>query len=284
MPTVVRDAKRNLVGLCRSGIGATLVVAGGCAFTGSADGPAAVLGLSDSNLQPPASSSGAPATSDSTWAVRLCRPPKSLCGLTVRQLEQGAVLDFRADGAHPDSEPRLLSPFAVVHVEALDKSSCQGKLCAAHVALAGLQEELLKQGYHTQNVVGFTGGVIITLRSERIDRTLTVLKGSCRFNLDLACRDLDEWLQEDAKSGERCGFGQTRVFVASAAAPEFVASASFVPAHQVPLPPGGSEILKQTAFDVARTRIYELLYIHKICRSEMVLIRTGARSSPSPPA
>ena len=169
--------------------------------------------------------------------------------------------------------PRLLSPFEVVHIDALDRGRCPAKLCAAHVALAGLLEELLREGYHTQSVALFAGSAIMTLRTERIDRSLKVLKGSCRFNLDPKCVDFNVWLQEDQRSGEPCGFAQTRVFVAAATAPDFVGAASFAPADAAPV--AGVEALRLAAFDAAAVRVYELLYVHKICRNEMVLVRNG---------
>jgi hypothetical protein len=205
-------------------------------------------------------------------APQPCLPPKSLCGAAIKELEQGAFLDFRA-GAGPTAV-RLLSPFAVVRIEPLDKARCPGKLCAAHVALAGLNEELLRQGYYTQSVTLYPGSAAVTLRTERIDRTMKVLKGSCRFNLDAACGDFDEWLQEDRKSGEQCGFAQTRVFVAAATAPEFVPLASSAAQGAMPVA-AGPESLRSVALDVATVKVYEVLYVHKICRSEMTLVRNG---------
>jgi hypothetical protein len=78
---------------------------------------------------------------------------------------------------------------------------CVAKLCPAQVALAGLQDDLLKQGYYTQSAVASLGAAAITLRTERIDSTMKVLKGTCRFNLDLKCIDSDAWLQDDHKTG-----------------------------------------------------------------------------------
>jgi hypothetical protein len=201
-----------------------------------------------------------------------CRPPKSLCGSAIKELEQGAFLDFRAGAAL--NAVRLLSPFAVVRIEPIDKARCPAKLCAAHVALAGLGEELLRQGYYTQSVTLYPGSAVVTLRTERIDRTMKVLKGSCRFNLDAACGDLDAWLQEDRKTGEQCGFAQTRVFVAAATAPEFVGVGSHATGGAMPVA-AGPESLRSVALDVATVKVYEVLYVHKICRSEMTLVRNG---------
>ena len=137
----------------------------------------------------------------------------------------------------------------------------------------GVLEELLREGYHTQSVALFAGSAVMTLRTERIDRSLNVLKGSCRFNLDPKCVDFNVWLQEDQRSGEPCGFAQTRVFVAAATAPDFVGAASFAPAEAAPV--AGVEALRLAAFDAAAVRVYALLYVHKICRNEMVLVRNG---------
>jgi hypothetical protein len=202
-----------------------------------------------------------------------CRPPTSLCGATLAALEQGAFLDFRASPDGDRATPRLLSPFAVVRIDPLDRVRCPAKLCAAQVALAGMLEELLREGYHTQSVALFPGSAVMTLRTERIDRDLKVLKGSCRFNLDPKCIDFNKWLQEDRRSGDPCGFAQTRVFVAAATAPDFVAAASFAPADAAPTT--GVEALRLAAFDAAGVKVYELLYVHKICRNEMVLVRNG---------
>jgi hypothetical protein len=201
-----------------------------------------------------------------------CLPPRRLCGTAIKELEQGAFLDFRA-GAAPMAV-RLLSPFAVVRIDPIDKARCPGKLCAAHVALAGLGEELLRQGYYTQNVTLYPGSAVLTLRTERIDRTMKVLKGSCRFNLDEACGDFDAWLQEDRKTGEQCGFAQTRVFVAAATAPEFVGAGSQATGGAMPAA-AGPESLRSVSLDVANVKVYEILYVHKICRSEMTLVRNG---------
>jgi hypothetical protein len=201
-----------------------------------------------------------------------CQPPKSLCGAAIKELEQDGFLDFRASGAA--GGVRLLSPFAVVRIDPLDKARCPSKLCAAHVALASLGEELLRQGYYTQNVTLYPGSALLTLRTERIDRTMKVLKGSCRFNLDSACSDSDVWLQDDHKTGEQCGFAQTRVFVAAATAPEFVGTASFVAQSAMPAA-AGPESLRSVALDPTTVKVYELMYVHKICRSEMVLVRNG---------
>ena len=203
-----------------------------------------------------------------------CQPPKSLCRGVLKELEQGGFLDFRANGAAGTTAVRLLSPFAVVRIDPLDKSRCPGKLCAAHLGLATLGEELLRQGYYTQSVTLYPGSAVLTLRTERIDRTMKVLKGSCRFNLDVGCGDSEVWLQEDRKSGEQCGFAQTRVFVAAATAPEFVGAASFT-AQSVTPAAAGPESLRSVSLDPATVKVYELSYVHKICRSEMVLVRNG---------
>ena len=203
-----------------------------------------------------------------------CLPPKSLCGGTIKELEQGGFLDFRAGPADNSNAVRLLSPFAVAGIEPLDKARCPGKLCAAHVALAGLNEELLRQGYYTQSVTLYPGSAVMTLRTERIDGAMKVLKGSCRFNLDVACTDFDSWLQEDRKTGEQCGFAQTRVFVAAALPPEFVGVAHFTAQAALPAA-AGAEALRSVALDPAAVKVYELLYVHKICRSGMTLVRNG---------
>jgi hypothetical protein len=247
-----------------------LALVGGCAFA-----LASGLGrLSAANAQESTTlriSAGARA--EPARAGQQCQPPKSLCRGAIKELEQGAFLDFRADAAGPTAV-RLLSPFAVVRIDPLDKARCPGKLCAAHVALAALGEELLRQGYYTQSITLYPGSAVLTLRTERIDRTMKVLKGSCRFNLDAGCGDSDVWLQEDRKTGEQCGFAQTRVLVAAATAPEFVGMASFT--AQSPMPAAaGPESLRSVSLDPATVKVYELMYVHKICRSEMILVRNG---------
>jgi hypothetical protein len=114
---------------------------------------------------------------------------------------------------------------------------------------------------------------MMTLRTERIGPDTKVLKGSCRFNLDPGCVDFNVWLQQDQRSGDPCGFAQTRVFVAASTAPDFVGPASFAPAGGAPA--AGVEALRLAAFDAVGVRVYELLYVHKICRNEMVLVRNG---------
>jgi hypothetical protein len=207
------------------------------------------------------------------WTAGPCRPPLTLCGATIKALEQGAFLDFRASPEGERTSPRLLSPFDVVRIHSLDRGRCPAKLCAAHVALEGLLEALLQEGYHTQSIALFPGSAMMTLRTERIGKDTKVLKGSCRFNLDTKCADSNVWLQEDQRSGDPCGFAQTRVFVAAAAAPDFVGTAAFTPAGSGPV--AGVEALRLAAFDAAGVRVYELLYVHKICRNEMVLVRNG---------
>jgi hypothetical protein len=214
-----------------------------------------------------------PSLSASRAPAEQCRPPTSLCGATLEALERGAFLDFRASAEGERTTPRLLSPFAVARIDPLDRGRCPAKLCAAHVALAGVLEELLREGYHTQGVALFPGSAVMTLRTERIDRGLKVLKGSCRFNLDPKCVDFNTWLQEDQRSGDPCGFAQTRVLVAAATAPDFVGAASFAPGGAAPM--AGVEALRLAAFDAAGVRVYELLYVHKVCRNEMVLVRNG---------
>jgi hypothetical protein len=212
---------------------------------------------------------------DAAWTVQVCQPPKSLCGRIIRELEQGSFLDFRASTDGQLTVPRLLSPFSVVRIDPLDRTRCPAKLCAAHLALAALQEDLLKQGYYTESIVVFPGSAVITLRTERIDAAMKVLKGSCRFNLDAGCTDFDAWLQEDHKSGEKCGFGQTRVFVASPTVPEFVGAESFAATFVAQGALGSPESLRSVSFDAANIKIYELIYVHKICRTEMTIVRNG---------
>jgi hypothetical protein len=209
----------------------------------------------------------------SARASAQCSPPMRLCSATIKSLEQGAFLDFRARPEGTGALPRLLSPFAVINVDALDRGRCPAKLCAAHVALEGLLGGLLQEGYHTQSVSLYPGSVVMTLRTERIGRDTSVLKGSCRFNLDPKCVDSNVWLQEDQRSGEACGFAQTRVFVAATARPEFVDAVSFIPAE--PPATGGVAALRLAAFDAARVHVYEVLYVHKICRDEMSLVHSG---------
>ena len=246
-----------------------LALLGGCIF-----GLAPALGLQLAANAQDASALRTSASVEPGRAAHQCLPPKSLCGGAIKELEQGAFLDFRVSAAAGPAAVRLLSPFAVVRIEPLDKTRCPAKLCAAHVALAGLGEELLRQGYYTQSVTLYPGSAVLTLRTERIDRTMKVLKGGCRFNLDVACGDSDVWLQEDRKTGEQCGFAQTRVFVAAATAPEFVGVASFT--SQAALPAAaGPESLRSVALDPANVKVYELAYVHKICRNEMVLVRNG---------
>ena len=260
-------------------LGAILGLAGGCALDDALLRPAATLALRAEPAPAPgltptpvaARIETAGPRTDRDWAVRQCRPPVSLCGLTLRELGHGGFLDFRA-GPAGGTTPRLVSPFAVVKSEALDRSHCTGKLCAGHVALAGLVEELLKQGYHTLSVATLPGGAVITLRSERIDANFKVLKGSCRFDLDIACRDFDAWLQDDQRSAEACGFAQTRVFVAASSPPQF---AGFAAGNAAGHAPAGAEALKTVALDTAGAKVYELLYVHKICRGEMALVRNG---------
>jgi hypothetical protein len=212
---------------------------------------------------------------DAGWTVQVCQPPKTLCGRIIRELEQGGFLDFRATTDGQLTVPRLLSPFAVVRIDPLDRTRCPGKLCAAHLALAALQDDLLKQGYYTESIAVLPGSAVITLRTERIDGTMKVLKGSCRFNLNAGCSDSDAWLQDDRKSAEKCGFGQTRLFVAALTVPEFVGAESFAGTFAAQGALGSAESLRSVSLDAANIKIYELIYVHKICRSEMTIVRNG---------
>jgi hypothetical protein len=274
-PQVVRCWKLPAVAC----LGAAL--AGGCAFEDALQGSTATLSLAAEPVLAPTSPLTPAAPKIATTGQRAepagperqCRPPLSLCGPMLRELDEGGFLDFRA-GPAPGMAPRLVSPFAVVKSEPLEASRCTGKLCAGHAALGGLVEELLKQGYHTLSVSTLPGGAVVTLRSERIDASFKVLKGSCRFNLDLACQDFEPWLQGDERSRETCGFAQTRVFWAASAPPQFAGYAAsggkgIGPAR------AGAEALRTVALDSAGARVYELLYVHKICSSEMKLVRNG---------
>jgi hypothetical protein len=215
------------------------------------------------------------ATLDLGWTARVCQPPKTLCRQTVEQLAQGTFLDFRAHRTDDSAAPRFLSPFSIERIDPLDKTRCPAKLCAADLALAGLQENLLKQGYYTHSVAVFPGGTVITLRTERIDGAMKVLKGKCRFDLDPTCSDSDAWLQDDHKSGEKCGFSLTRVFVAIATLPAFVDPASFVPAFPTQVAAGKPAALRSVSFDIANVKVYELLYVHKVCPSVMTIVCNG---------
>ena len=250
---------------------------GGCTPDGAIDRVAAMELASSPAGEPRAfRAQMLPSLSSSRGSDRTegqCRPPMTLCGATIKALEQGAFLDFRASPEGERATPRLLSPFDVVRIEALDRGRCPAKLCAAHVALEGLLGDLLREGYHTESVALFPGSAMMTLRTERIGRDTKVLKGSCRFNLDPGCVDFNTWLQEDQKSGGPCGFAQTRVFVAASTAPDFVGTASFAPAGGAPA--AGVEALRLAAFDAVGVRVYELLYVHKLCRNERVLVRNG---------
>jgi hypothetical protein len=266
---------RVLAKLAMLGLGLALL--GGCTLEGAleradmmrlASSPSSEPAAFRAQMMPTLSSSRAPDP-----AAGQCRPPVTLCGATIKSLEQGAFLDFHASAEGERVTPRLLSPFDVVRIDPLDRGRCPGKLCAAHVALEGLLEDLLREGYHTQSVALFPGSATMTLRTERIGRDTKVLKGSCRFNLDTKCVDSNTWLQQDQRSGGPCGFAQTRVFVAAATAPDFVGAVSFEPTAAAPV--AGVEALRLAAFDAAGVRVYELIYVHKICRSEMTLVRNG---------
>jgi len=210
---------------------------------------------------------------DLGWSVQVCQSPKIVCVRIIEELARGGFLDFRARPNDDKAGLRLLSPFAVERIEPLEKTRCVTKLCPAQVALAGLQDDLLKQGYYTQSAAAFLGGAAITLRTERIDSTMKLLKGACRFNLDLKCSDSDTWLQDDHKTGEKCGFSQTRLFLVTASLPTFVESPNF--ASVTPTQPLriSADVLSAVAFDPAKAKIYELLYIHKICRTAMTIVR-----------
>ena len=212
---------------------------------------------------------------DAGWNAQVCKSPKIVCGRIIAELAEGSFLDFRARPDDDQAEPRLLSPFAVERIEALDKARCVRKLCPALVALAGLQDNLLKQGYYTQSTNMFHGGAVITLRTERIDSAMKVLKGKCRFDLDPPCSDSDPWLQDDRKSGEKCGFAQTRLFVVTPTLPAFVETARFVPATPTHSLRSNLELLNSISFDTATVKIYELLYVHKICPGAMTIVRNG---------
>jgi hypothetical protein len=212
----------------------------------------------------------------SGWGVQVCQAPKIVCRRIMEDLAQGSFLDFRARPNGEHAQLRLLSPFAVERIEPLDKTRCAAKLCPAQVALAGLQEEFLKQGYYTQSAASFPGGAVITLRTERINSAMKVLKGGCRFDLDPKCSDSDTWLQDDQKSGEKCGFSLTRLFLATPTLPAFIESADFASATPTQPVRGSAEVLSSVSFDTATVKIYELLYVHKICPSAMTIIRNGA--------
>ena len=89
------------------------------------------------------------------------------------------------------------------------------------------------------------------------------------------CSDSDTWLQEDQKSGEKCGFSLTRLFLATSKLPTFVESNEFTSAMPTQTLRGSSEVLNSISFDTATVKIYELLYVHKICPSAMTIIRNG---------
>ena len=258
-------------------LGAALALLGGCTLDAALDRAAAMhLASSPAGETPALRAQMLPSLSSSRESGRTagpCRPPMTLCGATIKALEQGAFLDFRANPEGERAAPRLLSPFDVARIEPLDRGRCPAKLCAAHVALEGLLGELLREGYHTQSVALFPGSAAMTLRTERIGRDAKVLKGGCRFNLDPGCVDFNAWLQQDQRSGDPCGFAQTRVFVAAATAPDFVGPAGFAPAGAAPV--AGVEALRLAAFDAGNVRVYELIYVHKLCRNEMVLVRNG---------
>ena len=105
---------------------------------------------------------------------------------------------------------------------------------------------------------------------------MKVLKGGCRFDLDPKCSDSDTWLQDDQKSGEKCGFSLTRLFLATPTLPAFIESADFASATPTQPVRGSAEVLSSVSFDTATVKIYELLYVHKICPSAMTIIRNGA--------
>jgi hypothetical protein len=211
----------------------------------------------------------------SPWTVEVCQPPKILCARIIEELALGSFLDFRASPNGDEATLRLLSPFAVERIEPLDKTRCPAKLCVGPVALAGLQEDLLKQGYYTQRIGVFPGGAVITLRTERIDGSMKVLKGRCRFDLNPKCSDSGTWLQDDHKSGEKCGFGLTRLFVATPTLPAFMESARFAAATPTQPLLSDPKSLSSVTFDTASVKVFELLYVHKICPSAMTIICNG---------
>ena len=142
---------------------------------------------------PPLAPSGGPSAGQ-------CRPPTTLCSATIKALEQGAFLDFRASQEGERAAAiRLLAPFDVVRIDALDRTRCPAKLCAGHVALEGVLADLMREGYLTHNVVLYPASAMLTLRTERIGRDTKVLKGACRFNLDTKCVDSNTWVQEDQR-------------------------------------------------------------------------------------
>jgi hypothetical protein len=197
---------------------------------------------------------------DLGWNVQVCQSPKIVCVRIIEELARGGFLDFRARPNDDKAGLRLLSPFAVERIEPLDRMRCVAKLCPAQVALAGLQDDLLKQGYYTQSAVASLGAAAITLRTERIDSTMKVLKGACRFNLDLKCIDSEAWLQDDRKTGEKCGFSQTRLFLVTAMMPTFVESPDFASATPTQPLRIGAAVLSAVSFDTATAKVYELLY------------------------
>jgi len=211
---------------------------------------------------------------DSGWAPRVCQPPKTVCRGSIEQLAQGAFLDFRVKPVAEHAVPSFLSPFAIERIEALDKTQCGAKLCTADLALTGLHEKLLKQGYYTHSMAVFPGGAVVTLRTERMNGSMNALKGKCRFDLDPTCSDADTWLQVDQRSGESCGFSLTRVFVVSPTPPAFVDAGNFVPGFPTPVAPHNG-VLKGVSFDSTNVKVYELLYVHKICPTAMTIVSNG---------
>ena len=89
------------------------------------------------------------------------------------------------------------------------------------------------------------------------------------------CSDSDTWLQEDQKSGEKCDFSLTRLFLATPTLPAFVDSAEFASAMPTQSLRGSTEVLRSVSFATADVKIYELLYVHKICPSAMTIVRNG---------
>ena len=146
-------------------LSAAFALLGGCTLDGAFE-RAAGLQLASSPAGEPRAfrAQMMPSLSSSRGTDRAagqCRPPMTLCGATIKALEQGAFLDFRASPEGERATPRLLSPFDVVRIEALDRGRCPAKLCAAHVALEGMLGDLLREGYHTHSVALFPGSAII---------------------------------------------------------------------------------------------------------------------------
>jgi hypothetical protein len=196
-------------------------------------------------------------------ALDQCRPPLTLCGATIKALEQGAFLDFRASPEGERAAPRLLSPFDVVRIHPLDRARCPAKLCAAHVALEGLLGDLLQEGYYAQSVALFPGSAMLTLRTERIGPDAKVLKGSCRFNLDPKCVDSTPGCSRTSARAVRGS--RERAYSWRRSRPTSSAPPASPPRAAPPV--AGVEALTR-AFDATGAHVYELI-VHKLCRNEM---------------